>query len=210
MVEAVTLPRFSGNGYASRLQRHGFEVIATGGGFTFGGTIVLATPGSDAVVKVGTYPAGDPWPLYAARCLQHPGPFKPMVRHLAWHGTGLSRFFVATMDRLTTPDWKDHQALLHALNGWYQGLIAAGIDYRQWQHGPTDPRWAKRLAKGLTRVGLKPLAGFVQGLADAFPSYMLDPQPSNWMVDSQGRLVLIDPFTRSPGDVPETASRLLK
>lgn len=206
----VTLPRFSGSGYAARLQRHGFGVIGRGGGFTFDSTLVLARPGSDRVVKIGTYPAGDPYPHYAAWCIRNPGPFRPVIRHLAWHGKGLSRFFVVTMDKLTPADWKDHQPLIHALSKWYEGLIAAGYDYRVWQHGPTDPRWAKRLVKGLRRHGLKSESSFIEVLSGAFPSYMLDPQPNNWMLDSKGRLVLIDPFTRLLEDVPETASRLLR
>lgn len=206
----VTLPRFCGRGYAARLQRRGFEVIGHGGGFGFDATLVLAKPGSDRVVKVGMFPSGDPYPHYAAWCIRNPGPFRPVIHHLSWHGKGLSRFFVVTMDRLEALDWKDHQPLNHAIDRWYAGMFAAGYNYWGFNHRRTDPRWAKRLVKGLRRHDLKPLAGFVGGLATAFPSYMLDPQTSNWLLDSKGRLILIDPFSRLNWSLPETASRLLK
>jgi hypothetical protein len=71
MHEAITFPRFSSSEYAFRLQRRfGFEVIGRGDGHTFDATLVLAKPSGNVVVKVGTFPAGDPWPLYGAYCLQ--------------------------------------------------------------------------------------------------------------------------------------------
>ena len=211
MPENVTLRRFCGEGYAARLQRdHGFEVVGRGGGVAFGGTIVLARSGSDAVVKVGSSPAGDPWPLYAAHCLQHPGPFKPAVRHLAWHGKGISRFFVATMDRLTAVNWPAHQPLILALHHWYEMLIAHDIDYRRMGDGENDPRPAAWLVTELIRFDLPDIAAFVRELAETFPGPMLDPQPCNWMVSGDGRLVMIDPFSRTVANVPETAPRLLR
>lgn len=229
MPEAVTLPRFSGNGYASKLQRRGFEVVGKGGGYTFDATLVLAKPGSDVVVKVGTYPVGDPYPLYAEWCLRNPGPFRPVIRHLAWHGTGLSRFFVVTMDRLAASlsDFNQpgltqekqrimranddlSRRLILALHGWYEMTLALGIDRRDWHAGAMDPRLVNRLVKRIAKAGLGDVAKFVRTLSTTFPTLRMDPQPCNWMFTAGGKLVMIDPFTRTLADVPETAPRLLR
>jgi hypothetical protein len=229
MSDVATLPRFSGSGYAARLQRRGFEVIGRGGGYTFDATFVLAKPGSDRVVKVGTYPAGDPYPRYAAWCLRNPGALRPVIHHLAWHGARHSRFFVVTMDRLSasladfnqpnlTPEKQRimranddlSRRLIHALHYWYEMTIALGIDRRDWHTGPMDPKLVHRLVKRLAKVGLEDVAKFVRTLSATFPMLRMDPQPCNWMFTADGKLVMIDPFTRTLADVPETASRLLK
>lgn len=206
MREVVTLPRFTGKGYVARLQRKDFAVIGQGGGWSFESTFVLAKPGSDAVVKVGTYPAGDPWPHYAAWCIENPGPLRPTVRAIRWHGSGMSRFFVATMVRLRDVDWRLNQPLLQALHDWYELLIRLGIDHREWHSEPLNPGLVEALADRIDIAGLPDVASFIRTVSKAFPSFRWDPQPSNWMTDAEGRLVMIDPFTRTPYDLPEVAS----
>lgn len=83
-----SIKRFYADGYVARLQQRGYEIIGRGGMDALGNdaSLVLAKPGERVVVKVGMEPYADPWPMYAAWCLRHPGPFRPTVRSLRWHG----------------------------------------------------------------------------------------------------------------------------
>lgn len=234
---ATTLSRFCGQGYVSWLQRRGFEIIGHGGAadVRLALSLVLAKPGADAVIKVGVEPYADPWPHYAAWCLRNPGPFRPTVRTLRWHGREGSpfRFFVATMDRLHTPldlyakvsspsdvsPWQLEQLwkgqpvampLIEAVQGWYGMLDEEGIP--KGRGGLPEALCAKlshRLAKRLRKVGLRDVATFIETLARTLPGHTPDPQQQNWMFTAAGGLVLVDPFTRCRRPLPETAPRLV-
>lgn len=210
MSEHTSLPRFCGEGYVARLQRHGFEVIGTGGGYSFPATFVLSRRESDAVIKVGAFPAGDPWPIYAEWCIANPGPLQPVVRSLRWHGRRGDRFFVATMDKLREIDWRAHQALIWALHDWYEMLRSEGIDYRDWHDGPIDKRLVAWLSNGLETAGLVQVSDYFRRLVMMFPALRLDPQPCNWMLAADGKLVMIDPFARTKAEVAETTSMRLR
>ncbi len=137
-------------------------------------------------MKVGMFPSGDPYPHYAAWCIRNPGPFRPVIHHLSWHGKGLSRFFVVTMDRLEALDWKRPPAIKSCVDRWYAGMFAAGYNYWGFNRAVLIHGGPKRLVKGLRRHDLKPLAGFVGALATAFPSYMLDPHDEQLVAGQQG------------------------
>lgn len=207
-----SLERMSAKGYVARLQRRGYETIGYGGSVEPVGamTVVLAKPGSPQVIKVGIDPYGDPWPHYAAWCLNYPGPLGPHVGTLRWRGSGIDRFYVATMGRLRAVDWQDYQPLLRALHDWYELLISRGIDWRTWYAEAMDARLVEALADRIEMGGQFEVASFVRAASEAFPSFRWDPQPNNLMVDQDGHLVMIDPFLRTPYELPEAASLPIK
>lgn len=232
MSEFGPVSAFGPEGYVERLKHRGFVEIGHGGSDdAFAAcTVVLAKPGSAHVVKVGMAPAGDPWPVYAAWCFSRPGPFKPFVRSLRWYGRGtFGRFFVATMDRLHAPMSSfdrppngERERIIRGknldlvvrlndvLSGWYDANLRNSIDLRDWRGEGQDERLTLKLAKRCAKAGLSDIAAFMRTLAAAFPRFTIDPQPSNWMFCEDGRLVMIDPFMRTFGDVPSTSARLIR
>lgn len=195
---------YNPHAYEAALLARGFERIGFGGVGPRPDSSVLAKPGSDAVVKVGLFCADDPWPLYAEWAFHNPGRFAPHVRSLHWHGLGLGRFYVASMDRLQRNP--DGGPLTRAVLNFYSELqkIAARID----RSDPPTGLIADMLARALSREALPSVAAFVSDLHARFPKFVFDPHPGNWMRARDARLVLIDPFVRSALGVPHTFARL--
>lgn len=170
--------------YIAALKRRGFERLGKG---YF--SAAYAKPGSPFVVKVFHGESNlDPWPLYAEWCWNNPGPFKPVIRALKWHGEG--SFYVAVMERLliTVDELADGSirkrrepcaeaaALRKALVSKYNGGVA-------------------RVMMELQKLKLNDVAAFVAEVNITFPDQYLDIHGANWMYREDGSLVLIDPFS---------------
>lgn len=154
--------------YISALEEHGFARL--GGGLY---STVLAKPGSDRCIKVGS---GDRWPDYVewAATNGYMGTFAPKVYAFKQHDS----FYVAVMERLVcTVAEAGQRAETHHFWRQAKAIVRPYFDYDDMlEAGP----WLSFLS-----------AIKAAGLAD-------DVHDHNWMLRRDGQLVLIDPISSYP------------
>jgi hypothetical protein len=190
--------------YIRHLEKRGFRYLARGASAT-----VLGHPRSNRVIKVIEWPT-DPWPQYAEWCFNNPQPFAPVIHSLKWHldDNGAPLFCVAVMDRLAQT-WRDARVEEH-----YNTYTCPLLNKSQCETLNdicSNPTYKGIIHSSLAKELWPELQRFLCHLNAAIPtaSNMLDLHAANWMLDDQGHLFLIDPFSGDMGSSPTRLKRNL-
>lgn len=159
--------------YVERLERRGFEKLG-GGAFSH----VYGKPGCSTVVKVCHDGDRDPWPLFAAWAHANPSPFLQTIHSFKRH----KGFYVAVIERMErTVACTDHADGHMTATTVFAGFV-------------TSSRAPNRVEQAV--LGAYPgIQGVLETMRAEFDDKAYwDLHQGNWMIRSDGSLVITDPI----------------